>query len=142
LKYRKDALVKLVDATKSSIKFEQSTLTEITALRSSKSFNVLEDKAAQQNVALLDKVGSKITATLENYPELHSTETIQQLMTVADYAEREIAASRRLYNATVEEFNVALYQFPTKIVAKHNKLYNLPLFAASATDKQDVSLAL
>jgi LemA protein len=63
-------------------------------------------------------------------------------MTVADYAEREIAASRRLYNATVEEFNVALYQFPTKIVAKHNKLYNLPLFAASATDKQDVSLAL
>jgi hypothetical protein len=36
---------------------------------------------------------------------LKTTDTIRDLMQSADYIEREIAASRRLYNATALNFN-------------------------------------
>jgi LemA protein len=138
IKYRRDTLIKLVDATKSSVDYEKNLLTSLTQLRS-KSFD-FKDEAGRENIAALDKVGSKINAVMENYPKLQSVETIQQLMTTADYSEREIAASRRLYNANVQEFNSALYRFPTKIIAKIHNLYNFPLFSVNKQDMQDVSL--
>ncbi|GMO16706.1 MAG: hypothetical protein Ta2E_08010 [Mycoplasmoidaceae bacterium] len=141
LKYRRDALVKLVDAAKSSIKFESSVLTDITKLRSAKSFKV-GDKDTPALASKLDSVGSKINVAFENYPKLESVAVIRDLMSTADYAEREISASRRVYNATVNTFNTSIVQFPIIIVAEKKKCYNLPLFAASEEDKKDVSLAI
>jgi LemA protein len=48
---------------------------------------------------------SRLMATFENYPNLKTTDTIRDLMSSADYIEREIAASRRLYNSTALQFN-------------------------------------
>jgi LemA protein len=140
LKYRRDTLIKLVEASKSAINYEKKLLTDITAMRS-KSFNIKDDEG-RKNAMALEQLGAKINAVLENYPKLEAIATIEKLMVTADYSEREIAASRRLYNGVVEEFNAALYRFPTKIVAAQLKLYNLPLFAASTIDKQDVNLSL
>jgi LemA protein len=47
----------------------------------------------------------RLLATVENYPNLKTTDTIRDLMQSADYIEREIAAARRLYNAVALEFN-------------------------------------
>ena len=63
-----------------------------------------------------------------------------QLMSAADLNEREIAASRRLYNQSVMEFNQKLFVFPDQNIAAMMKLHTLPLFEASAEQKKDVNL--
>jgi LemA protein len=91
----------LVDATQTSIKFEKGLLTDITSLRNVNHFNPSDAKT----VSKLDSTSRGILATFENYPNLKTTDTIRDLMQSADYIEREIAASRRLYNATALNFN-------------------------------------
>jgi LemA protein len=108
LKQRRDTLVKLVDVTKSSVKFEKNLLTDVTKLRSIKNFNPIAPSNTT-NLNKLESLNTKIMATLENYPKLESVKTIRELMNSADYLEREIAATRRTYNATVTSFNQALY---------------------------------
>lgn len=102
LKKRRDTLVKLVDASKSSMKFEKDVLTDITKMRAGTSTPAQED-------AKLSKLQSRIFATFEAYPNLKTPENIAQLMSVAEDIEREISASRRLYNSYVNEFNTRLF---------------------------------
>jgi LemA protein len=101
LKKRRDTLIKLVDATQSSIKFEKTLLTDITSLRNINHFSA-NDK---QNASKLDSAASKILATFENYPNLKTTDTIRDLMQTATVMEGEIAAARRLYNSQALHFN-------------------------------------
>jgi LemA protein len=80
-------------------------------------------------------------ATLENYPNLQSTAAINKLMETADYIEREIAASRRLYNSNVTLFNKAIFVFPKSIMASALKYSMMPLIEASEEQKKDVNLS-
>lgn len=138
LKKRRDTLIKLVAATQSSFKYERSLLTDITQLRTMNNFNPNSPKGAQAS-GLLNNTFSRMLATFENYPQLQSIQAVREMMQVADMTEREIAASRRLYNAAVTEFNEIIYVWPAVVVANSHKLYNLALFAASEEDRKDVS---
>lgn len=133
LKKRRDTLVKLVDATKSYVKYEKSTLTELTKLRS-KSFK------NSSGSGKLDAVAARILAVAENYPNLKANTLVQETMEQAAEIEREIAASRRLYNHEVTQFNGQLFMWPTNVVAAGMKLTTLPLFTATSSDKEDVKL--
>lgn len=138
LAQRRDTLVKLVDATKSSMKFEQDLLKDVVSLR-----NVTIDKSnAVQANEKIERSFGRLLATFERYPEIKSTQTIQNLMSNADYQEREIAAARRLYNAEVTDFNQEIFAWPACIPAVSLKLTTFALFAATETQKQDVSLKL
>ena len=133
LKKRRDTLVKLVDATKSYVNYEKSTLTELTKLRKS-------TFAGGKDSAKLNAVSGKILAVAENYPNLKTDGLVKETMEQAAYLEREIAASRRLYNSEVTQFNSGLFTWPTNVVAASMKLSTLPLFAASDSEKKDVKL--
>jgi LemA protein len=140
---RKDVLIKLVDATKSSLSFEKDLLKEVTELRNVNMNPSAHNQAKTiKNEQMLNSAFGKLMATFENYPNIKSTDTIVNLMQTADYIEREIAASRRLYNSVVSQFNQKLYVFPDVIPAARLKLCNLPLFIASASQREDVSLKL
>lgn len=138
LAQRRDTLVKLVDATKSSMKFEKDLLTDVTKLRS--------QKITAENITEVDnKVSNsfgRLLATFEQYPKLSSTETIKQLMSSAEYLEQELAASRRLYNSVVSSFNQELFVFPARIPATKLKLHSFALFVASEEQQKDVNLKL
>ncbi|MDE6476595.1 MAG: LemA family protein [Mycoplasmoidaceae bacterium] len=138
LAQRRDTLIKLVDATKSSMDFEKGLLTDITKLRSQK---ITPENLTEVNNKIEDSFG-RLLATFEQYPKLSSTETIKQLMNSAEYLEEELAASRRLYNAVVSEFNQELFQFPGRIPAASLKLHTLPMFNASSEQQKDVSLKM
>jgi LemA protein len=101
LKKRRDTLIKLVDATQSSIKFEKTLLTDITSLRNVNHFSANDKHMTSK----LDGAASKILATFENYPNLKTTDTIRDLMQTATVMEGEIAAARRLYNSQALHFN-------------------------------------
>lgn len=136
LKKRRDTLIKLVDASKSSMKFEKSLLTDVTKLRKGMPKNI------DNRVAQTDALQSRIMATFEAYPDIKSTQNIAKLMDASEDIEREIAATRRLYNSYVNEFNTKIFVWPSSVVAADMKLVKLPLFVASVEDRQDVSLKM
>lgn len=138
LAQRRDTLVKLVDATKSSMQFEKDLLTDVTKMRSMHIDNTNAIDAANQ----VESAFSRLLVTLERYPEIQSTKTVKELMEAADYQEREIAAARRLYNSIANDFNTQIVTWPGNCVASSMKLHTLPLFVASAVQKQDVDMKL
>lgn len=138
LAQRRDTLVKLVDATKSSMKFEQDLLKDVVNLRG---MNINKSNAVEANDKIERSFG-RLLAVFERYPEVKSIQTVQNLMSNADYQEREIAAARRLYNSQVTAFNQEIFTWPACIPATSLKLTTFALFAATETQKQDVSLNL
>ena len=140
LAQRRDTLIKLVDSTKSYMKYEKDLLDSVTKLRS-RGYNIDKNNFTKLSKTF-DKISNGIKATFEAYPDLKANQSIIVLMSTADLNEREIAASRRLYNHSVSIFNQKLYVFPDQAIAASMKLYNMPLFEASDQQKQDVSLDL
>lgn len=138
LAQRRDTLVKLVDATKSSLKFEKELLTDVVKMRS---MAITKENVAEASDKIERGFG-RLLATFEKYPEIKSVQLVQDLMSSADYQEREIAATRRMYNSQVTQFNQEIFTWPACIPAKSLKLHTFPLFAASEAQKQDVSLKL
>ena len=136
LQKRRDTLLKLVDATKSGMKYERETLAAITKLRN---YNQAD---RQNNMKLLDQVIPNILAVAENYPNLKAETLIQDLMDQAAYLEKEIAASRRLYNSTVTLFNQTVFTWPTNVIAASRKYHTYEMFLAAPESRADVSLKL
>jgi len=133
---RADTLTKLVGAVKQSIHFEKDLLTDITALRSQK----LTPANISDNVSRLDSLARQINVAIEAYPAIKSIDLVNDLMANSDYQEREIAASRRIYNNSVQEFNQRLYVWPTEIPAAKLKLHNFPFIVASEQERKDVDI--
>ncbi|MED2737144.1 LemA family protein [Bacillus toyonensis] len=79
---------------------------------------------------ILDKKIPQIVATFEAYPEIKSSEHYLNLMDTIEIIEENISASRRSYNAYVNEYNTFISMFPGFLFAN---LYNKspkPLFEA------------
>ncbi len=138
LKKRRDTLTKLVDATKGSMKFEKEVLTGVTEMRTKAT------SGNAQDVANLDRdmsrLSGRIMATFEAYPQVKSTDNVAKIIDAAEVIEQEIAATRRLYNTYVTEFNSRLFTWPGSVIASAMKLQKLPLFAASEEDRKDVEV--
>lgn len=138
LKNRRDTLIKLVDATKGSMKFEKDVLTQITELRTAKI--TPENRTNVDNQ--LNTIGRSINVAFENYPQLRSVEAVKQLMDSSYSIEQEIAATRRLYNSYVRDFNAGLFTWPSNVVANSLKLETLPMFQTDSASRQDVEIKL
>ncbi len=137
LKNRRDTLIKLVDATKSYIKYEKTVLQDVTKLRKMN----LSDNYGKADSHMNSMFG-KIVAVGENYPNLKADESVNKLMEQAAYLEQEIAASRRLYNSQVQWFNATIFTWPNVIIAESMHLSKQPFFEATTQDKEDVSTKL
>ncbi|WP_334687116.1 LemA family protein [Mycoplasmopsis felis] len=142
LNQRYDTLTKLVNQVKSYKEFEKETLSDITKMRA------LTLQGGIANANELEKLNSSVFGEInvsesfsESYPELQSSSLYKELMNQSTYLERELQAARRTYNSYVNQFNEILFTFPSSIVASMLNLETLPLFVASATQKQDVSMA-
>ncbi len=136
LKKRRDTLVKLLEATKAYMKHEKTVLTDVTKLRK---MTISNENRADVN-AKTDSILGKLIMTAENYPDLKANKSINELMDSASYLEREIGASRRLYNTAVRQFNQQLFTWPSSVPATELGLSTLPYFEASSIDKKDVEL--
>lgn len=136
---RFDTLSKMVEQTKGYLKFEKETFENIAKYRSG---NFGEGSASlTEKDRVLTKIASDINVQFERYPELKAQSVIMELMSASQYVEQEIAASRRLYNSKVTRFNSDILQFPNICIAHKNNLNTIPQFAASAQEKQDVSMS-
>lgn len=116
LKQRQDLVPQLVNTVKGYAKHEKETLNEVIQARNTA---VSAGSPNTQAVAegMLTQALGKLFALAEAYPDLKANENFLQLQDQLADVENKIAASRRFYNNSVQEYNTAREQFPANLVA-------------------------
>ena len=135
--YLEQRVVILSNAAKlldKAIDLDKETLTTIAAYRSGASNNDQERNIVQ---GLADNVAAKINIAMENYPDLKAHQEIQDVMQQNSYLQREITAAREVYNDTVNQWNSAIFSWPTKQIVAAKKGYTTRIpFSTSKEIKQ------
>jgi len=140
LKKRLDMISQLVDSAKSYANFEKEVLENITRMRTS----VME--ASPQNLQEIERESRKlfegIKIMVENYPELKTVETVNNLMAAITSVEDEIARHRYTYNNIVQEYNTMLVTFPSNIIGRIFNFSQLTLlqFEEEIEKRPEISL--
>jgi len=139
---RFDLIPNLVSTVQGEANFEKSTLTEVMEMRSRMGGTVKLDESLMNDEAALKRFqemqGSlsgalqRLMAVSENYPDLKSNTSFQELRVQLEGAENRIAVERMRYNETVKEFNTTIRQFPTNLVAGFAGATPKALFSADA----------
>lgn len=117
LKKRYDLIPNLVETVKQHMKFESETLEKIVALRSQAGAPNL---SMEEKVKLDNQISTAVKGlmvTVENYPDLKSSQNFLHLQGSWNEIEEQVAASRRFYNSAVNDYNNAIQMFPSRIFA-------------------------
>ena len=115
-----------------AIDLDKTTYENIAKYRSGMGDSERNDVASQ-----LDTISRNINIAIENYPDLQAHGEIKDAMKQNMYLQREITASRELYNDTINAWNRDIFAWPTKqiVAAKNGYATRIP-FVASAEIKQ------
>jgi LemA protein len=142
LKQRHDELPKLIDSCRQYMQYEQETLEKVMRARAAVSQasaggDVAAVGAAEQQL----RAGvMRLFAVAENYPQLKSNESFQQLQSRITGLEEAIADRRELYNEAVQINNTRIDQFPDVLVARRYGFVARPLLEFTAGEKVDVDV--
>jgi LemA protein len=142
LKQRHDELPKLVETCKQYMKFEQDTLQKVIEARS-RVFSARESQDMQAlgaaETGLRASVGN-LFALAEQYPDLKTNQTFQQLQSRISGLENAIADRREFYNESANINNVRIEQFPDTIVAGMFSFKPAQLLEFEKSEKADVDV--
>ncbi len=85
----------------------------------------------------IETMSRDIDVAVERYPDLQAHREIADAMQQNMYLQREITASRELYNDTINEWNKDIFEWPVKkiVAAKNGYTTRIP-FAASKEIKE------
>ena len=134
---RFDTLSKMYSLVKKYMAHEQDTLEKVIKLRQGISPNSnIADKKVLENE--LDNLQKSMNVIVEQYPELKSSETVQELQHAVLDVEEHLQASRRAYNSNVSHYNQLLVVFPSSIIANNMGAKRKDFFEARDEAKQDV----
>lgn len=139
LTQRYDLIVKLVETVKQYMGHERSLLEEITRLRTRAMQSRTPDAKLSADSELTRALG-QLSVSVENYPQLRSSENFVQLQRSLNEVEEQIAAARRAYNGAVVEYNNAVQTFPNSLVAGSLGFGTRQLFAAEERKRGDVDM--
>ncbi len=124
---RYDLIPNLVATVQGEADFEKSTLSEVVEARSHMGGvikvdeNMLSDEVAmkrfQETQATLGGALQRLMAVTENYPNLKSNTSFQELRVQLEGSENRIAVERKRYNEVVKEYNTTIRQFPNSLIA-------------------------
>jgi LemA protein len=120
LQRRADLIPNLVNTVRGVAKQETTVYNSIANARARLSGAVQSGdvgQMAQANGELSQGLG-RLLAIVENYPELRSSESFQQLQAQLEGTENRIAVARQDYNTSVGDFNGYIRRFPYNITAK------------------------
>ncbi len=143
---RFDLIPNLVSTVQGEANFEKSTLTEVMDMRSRMGGTIKLDESLMNDEAALKRFQEmqgtlsgalqRLMAVSENYPDLKSNKSFQELRVQLEGAENRIAVERKRYNETVQAYNTTIRQFPTNIVAGFAGASPKALFSADAGASQ------
>ena len=116
LKQRHDLIPNLVETVKGYAAHERGTLDEVVKARNAA---IAAQGPAQQAAAenQLSDALRQLFALSEAYPDLKANQNFQQLQAELSDIENKIAAARRFFNNSVQEYNTGIQQFPAALFA-------------------------
>jgi LemA protein len=113
---RADLIPNLVEAVKGMAKQEQNVIDSVTKARAQMAGAQTPSEKIAAN-GQLDSALSRLLVVVENYPNIKSNESFQNLQVQLEGAENRIAVERRKYNETVQKYNTDIALFPKNIAA-------------------------
>jgi len=117
-KQRHDLIPNLVETVKGYAAHERGTLEAVVQARNAAvtaQAGGVAAQAAAENV--LSGALRQLFALSEAYPDLKANQNFQQLQTELSDIENKIAAARRFFNNSVQEYNTGIQQFPAVLMA-------------------------
>jgi LemA protein len=116
LKQRHDLIPNLVETVKGYAAHERGTLEEVVKARNA----AMTAQGPQQQAAaenMLSGALRQLFALSEAYPDLKANQNFQQLQAELSDIENKLAAARRFFNNSVQEYNTGIQQFPAALFA-------------------------
>jgi len=117
-KQRHDLIPNLVETVKGYAAHERGTLEAVVQARNAAvtaQAGGVAAQAAAENV--LSGALRQLFALSEAYPDLKANQNFQQLQSEISDIENKIAAARRFFNNSVQEYNTGIQQFPAALFA-------------------------
>ena len=143
LKRRHDLVPVLVDAVRIAVRHDERMLDETLAARTAAraALEGRDQGAVAACEAALGAALMRVMAVVEAYPDVKATEAIVLLQRQLEEAEDQIAASRRLYNGNVQDYNRRLVTFPGSIIAPRMGAESAAFFELSPAEDAAVQVA-
>ena len=116
LKLRHDLIPNLVETVKGYASHERGTLEAVVQARNA-AITAQGPAAQSQAETALSGALRQLFALSEAYPDLKANTNFQQLQTELSDIENKIAAARRFFNNSVQEYNTGIQQFPAALFA-------------------------
>jgi LemA protein len=136
---RMDLIPNLVNTVKGYASFEQKVITDVTEMRSRwQNASTREDKINAADG--LDQALGRLIAVTENYPNLKANQNFLALQDELANTENKIAVERQRYNEAVRDYNIAINQIPTNIVAQGLGLTKKPYFESKKGSEEPVNV--
>jgi LemA protein len=118
LRQRHDLDPNLVETVKGYAAHERGTLEQVVKARNAAVAAQSQGPAQQaQAENLLSGALRQLFALSEAYPDLKANANFQQLQSELSDIENKIAAARRFFNNSVQEYNTGIQQFPAVLIA-------------------------
>lgn len=136
LKKRYDLIPQLVETVRGYMTHEKDVLMQLTELRQKV---IVENLNTNDKVELDNKINSvlqNVFASFENYPQLKASENFLKLQGAINEAEEQLAASRRFYNAAVNDYHNGIEMFPSSLVASWMGLKHKTFFSIADEHRQ------
>jgi LemA protein len=114
LKQRFDMIPQLIELVKGYMAHEKGLLESLTKIR----MGARSTEELAQSNHLVKEQFAQFSILAEAYPDLKASEQFLNLQRNISDMEEKLAAARRTYNASIEEYNNAVMQFPSSIVAQ------------------------
>lgn len=116
LKQRQNLIPNLVETVKGYATHEQETFQQVIEARNA-AVNANDPDSMGQAESILSGALGKLFALAEAYPDLKANQNFQQLQEELSLIEDKLAAARRFYNSSVQDYNTSREQFPGSIIA-------------------------
>lgn len=139
LKQRNDLIPNLVGAVKAYMVHESELLARITEMRS-QALQQSEAEAIASGVEL-SALLSRLHLAVEHYPELKADRQFLALQEQLVDMERELQAVRRMCNAAIVDYNNAIEQFPSSLIASWRNHTPEALIEMPASELQPIRVA-
>jgi LemA protein len=136
LNQRHDLIPNIVSLAGRFMEHERALLTDVTRLREeARKTTPTTPAEAGKRFALEGELGQRVgqlLVSMEAYPELKSDRPVIEAQQTWTEIEAQITASRRFYNAAVNQLNNAIQIFPGSMIAGIAGVAAMPFFEAPA----------
>jgi LemA protein len=136
LQRRTDLIPNIVNTAKAALDQEQQIFGELARARENygSAQSDSEKLAAGQEV---ESALGRLLVIVENYPQLQSNKTLQDVMTQLEGSENRVSQARRVYNEQINDYNKSIRRFPRSILAGMFGFDKRPLFTVSEPSDRD-----